>query len=48
VLAMRYLKNRISIFINLPIMSLDRMSLNAKLREIGELEGATKRRPEVA
>jgi arsenate reductase len=48
VLAARYLKNRISIFINLPIRSLDRLSLNAKLREIGTLEGATRRRPEVA
>ncbi len=48
VLAARYLKNRISIFINLPIRSLDKMSLNAKLREIGQLEGAPKPRPEVA
>ncbi len=48
VTATRYLRNRISIFISLPIRSLDRMALNAKLREIGQLEGATKRRPEVA
>ena len=48
VLAARYLKNRISIFANLPIRSLDRLSLSAKLREIGTLEGATKPRPEVA
>jgi len=48
VLATRYLKTRISIFINLPIRSLDKMSLNAKLREIGQLEGAPKPRPEVA
>jgi arsenate reductase (thioredoxin) len=48
VLATRYLKTRISIFISLPIRSLDKMSLNAKLREIGQLEGATTRRPEVA
>jgi protein-tyrosine-phosphatase len=48
VLATRYLKTRISIFISLPIRSLDKMSLNAKLREIGQLEGATKPRPEVA
>jgi arsenate reductase len=48
VLAARYLKNRISIFASLPIRSLDRMALNAKLREIGALEGATKPRPEVA
>jgi arsenate reductase (thioredoxin) len=44
----RYLKTRISIFMSLPIRSLDKMSLNAKLREIGQLEGATKPRPEVA
>ena len=48
VLAARYLKNRISVFVNLPIRSLDRLSLNAKLREIGTLGGATKPRPEVA
>jgi protein-tyrosine-phosphatase len=48
VLATRYLKNRISIFTSLPIRSLDRMALNAKLREIGQLEGATTPRPEVA
>jgi len=48
VLATRYLKNRISIFINLPMRSLDKMSLNAKLREIGQLEGATRPRPQVA
>jgi len=48
VLAARYLKNRISIFTSLPIKSLDKMALNAKLREIGQLEGATKPRPQVA
>ncbi len=48
VLSARYLRNRISIFASLPIRSLDKMALNAKLREIGALEGATKPRPEVA
>ncbi len=48
VLAARYIRNRISAFASLPIRSLDRMSLSAKLREIGTLEGATKPRPEVA
>jgi arsenate reductase len=48
VLAAKCLKNRISIFTNLPIRSLDKMALNARLREIGQLDGATKRRPEVA
>ena len=48
VLATRYLNSRISIFRSLPIRSLDKMSLNAKLREIGQLQGATRPRPEVA
>jgi arsenate reductase len=48
VLAARFLKNRISVFANLPIKSLDQLSLAAKLREIGTLEGATKPRPGVA
>jgi len=39
--AFRYLKNRISVFASLPIRSLDSLTLNAKLREIGRLEGAT-------
>jgi arsenate reductase len=44
-LAFRYLKNRISVFISLPIRSLDRMVLGAKLREIGQMEGASSQRP---
>lgn len=39
--AFRYLRNRISVFTSLPIRSLDRLTLNAKLRDIGRLEGAT-------
>src|SRR5208337_1543984 len=39
VLTARYLRNRITIFSSLPMRSLDKMALNAKLREIGELEG---------
>jgi protein-tyrosine-phosphatase len=41
VTAFRYLKNRISIFISLPIASLTRLTLTARLQEIGQLEGAT-------
>src|SRR5580658_1397968 len=41
VTAFKYLKNRISILISLPIRSLDKMALGAKLREIGRLDGAT-------
>jgi arsenate reductase (thioredoxin) len=48
VLAARYLRNRITIFASLPLKSLDKLSLNARLREIGALDGATKPRPEVA
>ncbi len=39
--AFRYLKNRISVFTSLPIRSLDKLTVNQKLREIGRLEGAT-------
>ena len=47
VLATRYLKNRISAFINLPLKSIDHLSLNKKLAEIGALKGTTKARPGV-
>lgn len=42
--ATRYLKNRILAFANLPLASLDRMSLHHKVREIGAMEGATIKR----
>jgi len=45
VAAFRYLKNRISIFMNLPLRSIDSLSLATKLREIGRLEGSTNPRP---
>lgn len=41
VLAFRYLRNRITIFNALPLARLDRLALSAKLREIGESEGAS-------
>lgn len=41
VTALRYLKNRIVAFSNLPISSIDKLSLGAKLRDIGRLDGAT-------
>jgi arsenate reductase (thioredoxin) len=40
--AFRYLRNRITVFIALPIKSLDSLSLTARLREIGKMEGATR------
>lgn len=46
--AFRYLKNRITAFVNLPLHSLDRLALGAKLREIGAGEGSTSRRSDVA
>ncbi|MGA2495397.1 MAG: arsenate reductase ArsC [Roseiarcus sp.] len=48
VTAARYVRNRIAAFVALPIRSLDALSLNKKLREIGALEGASKLRPGVA
>ena len=48
VTAARYIKNRISAFTSLPIKSLDRLSIAAKVREIGKIHGATKPRPEGA
>lgn len=41
VTAMRYLRNRIGTFINLPIASLDDLTLQKKLREIGQQPGAS-------
>jgi protein-tyrosine-phosphatase len=40
--AYRLLNQRISIFVSLPLRSLDELSLTAKLREIGDMEGATR------
>ena len=41
VTAFRHLRNRISIFTALPLAKLDKISLGAKLREIGRTEGST-------
>lgn len=40
--AYRLLNQRIAIFVALPIRSLDEMALRNKLKDIGEMEGATK------
>ena len=48
VTAMRYLRNRIGVFINLPITSLDDLTLGKQLREIGRQSGASQPRPDVA
>ncbi len=47
VAAFRYLKNRISIFMSLPLRSIDKLSLTTKLREIGKLDGSTNPHPKV-
>jgi arsenate reductase (thioredoxin) len=44
--AFRYLKNRIDQFLAIPLHRLDRLSVGSRLREIGEMEGATNRRAE--
>ncbi|XSG81716.1 MAG: arsenate reductase ArsC [Methyloligella sp. ZOD6] len=44
VTALRYLRNRITIFTALPLKSLDTVALGNRLREIGETEGSTTRR----
>jgi arsenate reductase (thioredoxin) len=39
--AFKYLRNRISVFLSLPLPSIDKLILETRLREIGRLEGAT-------
>ncbi|KZE28969.1 arsenate reductase ArsC [Chelatococcus daeguensis] len=48
VAALRYMKNRISVFTALPVRSLGHIALGSRLAEIGQLEGATKPRPSAA
>jgi arsenate reductase len=45
VTALRYLRNRIAAFVDLPIASLDGMVLAKRLREIGHQAGASQPRP---
>jgi arsenate reductase (thioredoxin) len=40
--AYRLLNQRIGIFVSLPLRSLDQLTLKARLRDIGEMEGATR------
>ncbi|MDP9773291.1 UNVERIFIED_ORG: arsenate reductase [Rhizobium sp. SORGH_AS 755] len=46
--AARYLKNRITAFINLPLASIDKLALETQLRTIGTMEGSTSRKGDVA
>lgn len=43
--AFRFMRNRIQAFIALPVATLDNLSLTAKLKDIGRMEGATGGRP---
>jgi protein-tyrosine-phosphatase len=46
--AFRYLKNRVSLLINLPVASLNRLALTTRLQDIGRVEGSTSKNPQVA
>jgi len=37
--ALRFMHNRISAFVHLPLKSLDAMTLQAKLKNIGQMDG---------
>lgn len=41
--ALRYLRRRVELFLMLPLESIDKMTIDAKLRDIGREEGATER-----
>lgn len=45
---LRHMKLRIAAFAALPVESLERLSLTAKLNEIGQMEGSTTERSDVA
>lgn len=45
---LRHMKLRIAAFAALPVESLERLSLTARLHEIGQMEGSTSQRPDVA
>lgn len=46
--AYRMLKQRIEVFIALPLDNLDGMTIQSRLHEIGQMQGATSPRPDVA
>jgi arsenate reductase len=46
--ALRYMRNRIVAFVNLPHESIDRMTLQSKLAGIGAMSGSTRHAPQVA
>ena len=46
--ALSYMRNRIAAFTNLPLTSIDRLTLTSKLRGIGAMDGSTVTAPQVA
>jgi arsenate reductase len=48
VAAFRYMKRRISLFTALPLISIEKMALTTKLRDIGQSDDSTSSRPQVA
>jgi arsenate reductase len=46
--AFTYMRNRIEAFVNLPLASIDQMSLAARLKGIGAMNGSTLKAPQVA
>jgi len=46
--AARFLKNRITAFLSLPLSSIDKLALETHLRQIGALEGASIRQPKAS
>jgi arsenate reductase (thioredoxin) len=48
VTAFRYLKNRVSLLISLPVASLNRLAIIHHLQDIGRIEGSTSPNPKVA
>ena len=46
--ALGFMRNRITAFVNLPLKSIDSMTLRAKLQGIGAMHGASVRAPQVA
>ena len=48
VAALRYLKNRVTLFTSLPLASLDELALTSRLQAIGLIEGATGKHEDVA
>ena len=46
--ALRFMRNRVGAFVNLPLASIDRLALQSKLRGIGAQDGATSKSGDAA